>query len=99
MRREHAVHQRLQAVRFLDDDLGVFLQFRLMQLSLEEVRRAPQPAERILDFVSEIADQLAVRLFACDDALLAREAQLLADWPQLRKQREPRAVDSRNDAR
>src|SRR4249920_362803 len=103
MRREHAIHQCLQPVGLFDNDLGVFLQFAsnwsagvppLVELALEKLRRAAQAAERILDFMSEIADQLAVRLLAGDDALLSRKAQLFADRPQLREQRQPRAIDS-----
>jgi hypothetical protein len=98
VRSQHAVHQRLQPVGFLDDDLRVLAQLRPFQLALEELRRAAQAAERVLDLVREIADQLAVRLLAGHDALLAREAQLLLDRAQLREQRQPRAVDSRDDA-
>jgi len=62
VRREHPVHQRLQAVGLLDDDLRVLAQLRALELSLEQLRRAAQPAERVLDLVGEIAQQLAARL-------------------------------------
>src|ERR687888_974769 len=37
MWREHAVHEALQAICLLDDDLRIFAQFRLIQLALEEL--------------------------------------------------------------
>src|SRR4051794_41220575 len=74
MRRQHAIHQPLQPVGFLDDHLGVFAQLRLLELALEELCRPSQAAERILDLVREVADQLAVRLLLEHQALLARMA-------------------------
>ena len=62
VRREQPVHQRLQAVGFLDDHLRVLVQLRPLELALEQLRRAADAAERILDLVREVADQLAVRL-------------------------------------
>src|ERR671931_1048679 len=37
MRREHAVHETLQAIGFLDDHLRVFTQIRLVELSLQKL--------------------------------------------------------------
>ena len=88
MRSKHAVHQPLQAVGLLDDHLRVFAQFRLIQLALEELRRAAQAAQRVLDLMGEVADQLAVRLLLKDEALFARIAQLLLDGTQLCQQRQ-----------
>src|SRR5258708_29194873 len=99
MRREHPVHQPLQAIGFLDDDLRVFAQLGLIELALEQLRRAAQAAQRILDFVREIADQLAVGLLLEHQALLARVAQLLLDRAQLREQREALGFDACHGAR
>src|SRR5438552_3196093 len=60
--RDHAVHQARQAIGFLYDDLRVFAQLRLVGRAFQQLRRASQPAQRILDLVGQIADQLAVRL-------------------------------------
>src|SRR6266849_2734020 len=98
MRRKHAVHQRLQPVGLLDDPLRVFAQFGPVELALEQLRRAAQPAERILDLVREIADQLAVGLLLEHQALFARKPQLLLDRAQLDEQREPVRLDSRDHA-
>ncbi len=79
MRLEQAVDQRLQPVRFLDDDLRVLAQLvalTLAQFEFEQLRRAANPAERILDFVREIADQLFVDGREVVDALLAVAAQM-----------------------
>src|SRR5919198_1979606 len=46
MRREHAVHEALQAICLLDDDLRVFAQFRLIQLALQKLGGAAQAAKR-----------------------------------------------------
>src|SRR3970040_168140 len=48
---------------------------------------AAQAAERVLDLVGEVADQLAAGLLLADQALLARLAQLLFDRAQLRAPR------------
>ena len=75
--REQAVHQRLQAVGLLHDDLRVLGQLRAFELALQQLRRAAQPAERVLDLVREVADQRAARLGLVVQPLLARDAQLL----------------------
>jgi hypothetical protein len=62
MRRKQALHQVLQAVGFLDDDLGVFAQAGIVEFVLEQLRRTANAAQRILDFVRQVADQLAVGL-------------------------------------
>ena len=63
VRRQQAVDQRLQAVGLLDDDLGVFAQRpRARQLQLQQLRRAADAAERVLDLVRQVADQLLVGL-------------------------------------
>src|SRR5438477_12963376 len=93
VRGQHAIHQALQAIGLLDDHLRVLAQLGLVQLALEELGRAAQPAERILDLMGEIADQLAVRLLLEDQALLARVAQLLFDRAQLGKQPKTLGID------
>ncbi len=62
MRRQQALHQRLQAVGFLDDDLRVFAQGFARQLVLQQLRRAADAAERVLDFMREVAQQFTVGL-------------------------------------
>jgi hypothetical protein len=69
------------------------------ELALEQLRRAAQAAERVLDLVREVADQLAVRLLLRLDARLALDAQLLLDRAQLGEQAEAEGVDARHGAR
>ncbi len=79
MRLQQPVDQRLQPVRFLDDDLRVLAQLvalTLAEFELEQLRRAANAAERILDLVREIADQLLVDRREVVDALLAVGAQM-----------------------
>jgi hypothetical protein len=90
---------KLQAVGFLDDHLRVFPQLRALELALQQLRRAAQAAERVLDLVREVADQLAVRLLLRLDARLALDAQLLLDRAQLGEQAEAEGVDARHGAR
>ena len=52
----------------------------------EQLRRAADAAQRILDFVRQIADQFAVGLLLLEQALFARRLQLLIDRPQLDQQ-------------
>ena len=54
-----------------------------VELALEQLRRAADAAERILDLVREAADQLAVRLLLLEQPLLARDLQLLVDVAEL----------------
>jgi hypothetical protein len=98
VRCQQPVHQRLQPVRLADHDLRVFDQLRSIELSLEQLRRAPDSAERILDLVREIAHELAVRLLLLVQTLLARDLQLLIDVPELEQQCGIAAVDRRDGA-
>ena len=87
VRREQPVDERLQAVGLADDHLRVLDERRPVELALEELRRAADAAQRILDLVREAADQLAVRLLLLEQALLARDLQLLVDVAELEQQR------------
>ena len=53
------------------------------ELALEQLRRAADAAQRILDLVREVADQLAVGLLLLEDLGLARDLQLLLELAQL----------------
>ena len=83
VRRQQPVHEELQAVGFLHDDLRVLVQRGPLELAVEQLRRAAYAAERVLDLVREIADQLAVRLALVEHALFARDPELLLDVPEL----------------
>jgi len=89
VRRQQAVHQRLQAVGFLHDHLGVFVQARALELVVEQLRGAADAAQRILDFVREIADQFAIGLALIVQALFARDLDLLLDVAKLEQQTLP----------
>ena len=58
-----------------------------VELALEQLRRAADAAQRILDLVREAADQLAIRLLLLEQALLARDLELLVDVAELEQQR------------
>ena len=60
-----------------------------LELVVEQLRRAADAAERILDFVREIADQLAIGLALVEQAFLARDLYLLLDMPELEQQALP----------
>jgi predicted AAA+ superfamily ATPase len=49
----------------------------------EELRRAADAAERVLDLVGEVADELPVGLLLLDELRLARDADLLVELAQL----------------
>jgi hypothetical protein len=51
--REQAVHERLQAVGLLHDHLRELALLRVAQLALEQLRRAADAAQRVLDLVGE----------------------------------------------
>jgi len=83
MRRQQAVDQGLQPVGLVDDDLGVLRQALGLDLHLQQLRRAADAAERVLDLVRQVADQLLVGLYLAERALLAVLARLLLDLDQL----------------
>ena len=62
VRRKQTVHQGAQAVGFLDDDLGVFLELRLGKLQFQQLRGSTQPSQGVFDFVRKIAYQFPVGL-------------------------------------
>ena len=99
MRRQQPVDQRLQAVGLADDHLRVLAQRRAVELALEQLRRAADAAERILDLVREAANQLAVRLLLLEQALLARDLELLIDVAEFEQQDRAGNIDDRNGAR
>ena len=86
MRGQQTLHQVLQPVGFVDDDLGIFAELRVVEFAFEQLRRTADAAERILDLVRQIADQFAVGLLLFEQALLARSLNLLVDRPQFEQQ-------------
>ena len=84
--REQAVHERLQAIGFLHDHLRELAQLRVGELPLEQLRRAADAAQRVLDLVGEVAHQLAVGLLLLEDARLARDLELLLELAELQQQ-------------
>ena len=79
----------MQTIGLLHDDLRVFVQSRTLELVVEQLRGTPDTAERILDFVREIADQFAVGLALVVQAFLALDFDLLLDMPELQQQALP----------
>lgn len=55
----------------------------------EQLRRATNPAERILDFVCQIADQLTTCLLLFNQTLFAGCRQMMFDRLQLQQQTNP----------
>jgi hypothetical protein len=67
----------------VDDDLGVLGQLGRVHLHLQQLRRATDAAQRVLDLVGQVADQLLVGLRLVDQALLAVLARLRLQRQQL----------------
>ncbi len=86
VRNEQAVDQRLQAVGLGDDDARVLALVR-RQFGLEQLRGAAHAAQRVLDLVREVAQQLAVGFGQPELALLAVDLQLLLDLRHLEHHR------------
>ena len=83
VRREQPVDERLQAVGLLDDDLRVLGQRARLDFHLQQLRCAADAAERVFDFMREVADQLLVGLRLIERALLAILPRLLLDLDEL----------------
>jgi hypothetical protein len=97
--RQQPVDQRLQAIRFADDDLRVLDQLRAIELALQELSGAADAAERIPDLVREIPDQFAVRLLLLVQPLFARDLELLIDVAEFEQECSFARVDGRHRAR
>ena len=83
---QQPVHQRLQAVGLLHDHLRVLVQPGALELPVEQLRRAADAAQRILDLVREVANQLAGGLALVEQALFARDLELLVDMAEFQQQ-------------
>ncbi|MCY1249553.1 hypothetical protein D9M72_630970 [compost metagenome] len=57
VRAEHAIDQVAQAIGLFNDDIGVVAQAFFRQLAGQQLRRAADAAQRILDFMGQAADQ------------------------------------------
>ena len=104
MRGQQAINQRLQAINFVDDDLRVFGQFwpqvARLQFHRQQLRRAANATQRVLDLMRQIAGQLLGRLHLVERALLAILSGLLGILDQLDHHQsgvKARAVDLRDD--
>ena len=82
VRRQQAVHQGLQAIGLVDDDLCVFGQVFALQFHFEQLRGTANTAQRVLDLVGQIADQLLIGLRLLQQALFALLSGLLLHWQQ-----------------
>ena len=74
MRLQQALHQILQAIRFLDDDLGVFAQGGVGQFVFEQLRCAANTAQRIFDFMREVAHKLTMPQLEFDEPFFTPRA-------------------------
>src|SRR5215471_17653345 len=83
---QQPVNQALQAVCFPDDHLGVLDQRRAVELTLEQLCGPADAAERILDLVREIANELAICLLLLEQPLLAGDLELLIDVPEFEQE-------------
>ena len=92
VRAQHPVHQVLKSIRFGDDHLGVFAQLGVAQFPLQQLRRTPDSAQRVLDLVRQVTDELAVGLLLLQQLLFAGNAQLSIDQPELEQQTHPGGV-------
>ena len=83
VRREQAVNQGLQSVGLAHDDLGVLGQLARLDVHFQQLRSATDAAQRIFDFMGQVADQLSVGLGLADHAFFAVLARLLLLGQQL----------------
>src|ERR1700733_11855755 len=76
---EHGIEKIGQTVRFADDDARVFSQRRIEEFPLEQLRGAAQAAERVFDFVRELADHQSAPAQLSEQRVLASQAAMLSD--------------------
>ena len=87
---QDAVDERRESVRFVDDHARVRLLLGVRQLSLEQLRRAAQSAERILHFVRELANDAARQPLLRDERGFAAHAAVALRVEQLEHERSAR---------
>ena len=87
MGHQQAIDQRVQPISLGDDDARVLALFVTRKLCFEQLRRSTHAAQRILDFMREVAQQLAVRFSQPDLAFFAVHLQLLLDLGDFKHQR------------
>ncbi len=87
MRHQQAIDQRVQPIGLGDDDARVLALLVARQLSFEQLRRSTHAAQRVLDFVRKVAQQLAVCFSQADLPLFAVDFQLLLDLGDFEHQR------------
>ena len=98
VRRQKPVDQRLQPVRFADDDLRVLDQRRAIELVFEQLRGAADASQWILDLVREAAYQVPIGLLLLQKPFLARDLELLVDVAKFQEHRRRRGFDGRYGA-
>ncbi len=89
MRRQQTVHQQLEPVCLMDDDLGVFRERARLQLHLQQLRGPTDAPQRILDLVGQIANQFLVRSGLIEHTLLTLLTRLLLGFDQLHQHQIP----------
>ena len=97
-RAEQRIHEGGQAIRFADHDVGVFAQLRLAELPLEQLCRAADTAQRVLDLVGKLPDHLPPRAVLDEQRILAaylRAARHVGDFDE---QGRVVDIDGRNPA-
>ena len=80
---EQRIDERDEPIGFADDDRGVFAHRSIGELTREQLRRATQSAEWILDLMRELTNHRAAatdlrqqRVLACDALMLSGVADL-----------------------
>src|ERR1700723_2621183 len=76
---EHGIEKIGQTVRFADDDARVFAQRRIQEFPFEQLCGAAQAAERVFDFVRELADHQTASSQLRQQSVLASQAPMLRD--------------------
>ncbi|MNM64417.1 hypothetical protein D3C81_758150 [compost metagenome] len=94
---EHAVDQIAQAVGLLNDHIGVIAQAFFRQLTGQQLRRAANAAQRILDFVSETAHQHLAGFLFRDLCFFLGDPQQAIPWMDFEQQQRVAIAEDRRD--
>src|SRR5262245_16254433 len=76
---EQRVDQPRETIRLGDDDRGVLVKRAVLELPLEELRGAPQPAERIAYLVRQLPHHRTAAAELREKCVLAQDALVLSD--------------------
>ena len=97
-RAEQGIDETGEAVGLADDDVGVFALFVVIELALEQLRGAANPAQRVLDLVGQLPNHLSPGAVLDQQRIFAADLRAASDVRDFDKQGSRRNGNRRDTA-